>query len=242
MKKSWIANSLTAANIAFGSVSILLSLIGQTNAAAVAILLAMVSDSLDGRVARKLGTSGPFGVELDSLCDCTSFGVAPGILLYSYQLHGLDAFGMIPCIVMAVCCAFRLARFNVEVTSVHGYFEGLPCPTVGVLIACYILSGVEVWDWLAFILAVVLSLLMVSEIHYPDNKGASADQLHFPAFAVCVVFFVLCTFIQPSVWAAALCTAYVVFGAANTWMNRRKRMRRLRDRRNYGIGSRGDRL
>lgn len=165
MNKSWIANGFTAANALFGGLSIMMSISGEYHVAAICILIAMAADAFDGRVARALGTAGPMGVELDSLSDDISFGVAAGALMYSYQLRELGAFGFIPCALLGAFCAFRLARFNVKVTSVHGYFEGLPCPTVGVIIACYVLSGVKIWNWLAMVCVLALAVLMVSEVH-----------------------------------------------------------------------------
>lgn len=231
MNKSWVANLFTGANIVFGSISIILSLSGEFQAAAWSIVCAMVSDALDGRVARALGTAGPMGVELDSLCDNTSFGVAPGILLYSYQLHELGWVGAVPAVLLGLFCTFRLARFNVHTSVVHGYFEGLPCPTVGVVVASYILSGAAMWPWLLAVCTLLLGILMVTEIHYPDNKGKSADQLHWQALLAAVVFLVLCVVLYWPSWAVALCTAYILFGILNTWMNRRKKLRQLRNRR-----------
>lgn len=226
MNKSWIANGFTAANALFGGISIMMSISGEYQAAAICILIAMVADAFDGRVARALGTAGPMGVELDSMSDDISFGIAAGALMYSYQLKELGALGFIPCALLGAFCAFRLARFNVKVSSVHGYFEGLPCPTVGVIIACYVLSGIKIWDWLAMIFVLILAVLMVSEIHYPDNKGASADRLHLPALLICVGFLVICTVIYWPIWAAALCAAYIMFGMMNTYLNRKKKLRK----------------
>lgn len=121
----------------------MMSIQGNFKTAAVFILIAMVADALDGRVARALHTAGPMGVELDSLSDDISFGIAAGALMYAYQLHELGPLGFIPCALLGTFCAFRLARFNVKVTSVHGYFEGLPCPTTGVIVAAYVLSGIK---------------------------------------------------------------------------------------------------
>ena len=94
MKKSWIANGVTAANALFGGLSIMCSINGEFYLAATFILLATVADALDGRVARALKTAGPFGVELDSLCDNISFGIAAGALIYSYQLQSLGTYGL----------------------------------------------------------------------------------------------------------------------------------------------------
>lgn len=200
----------------------MMSIEGQYDLAAIFILVAMVADALDGRVARALHTAGPMGVELDSLSDDISFGIAAGALIYSYQLHELGWIGIIPCALLGTFCAFRLARFNVKVSDVHGYFEGLPCPTTGVIISAYVLSGAKIWDWAAVLIVLLLAFLMVSEIHYPDNKGASADQLHWQALAICVGFLVVCTAFYWPIWAAALCFAYILFGMMNTFLNRRK--------------------
>ena len=87
MNKSWIANGVTAANALFGGLAIMLSLMGEFKTAAICIILAMIADALDGRVARALHTAGPMGVELDSLSDDISFGIASGTLIFAYQLH-----------------------------------------------------------------------------------------------------------------------------------------------------------
>ena len=228
MNKSWIANAVTATNALFGGLSIMMSIEGNFKTAAVFILIAMVADALDGRVARALHTAGPMGVELDSLSDDISFGIAAGALMYAYQLHELGSVGFIPCALLGTFCAFRLARFNVKVTSVHGYFEGLPCPTTGVIVADYVLSGIKIWNWLAVLCVLLLAFLMVSEIHYPDNKGASADQLHLPALLICFAFFIICTIFYWPVWAAALCAGYIMFGMMNTFLNRRKAKRKAK--------------
>ena len=96
MNKSWIANGFTAANALFGGLSIMMSISGEYHVAAICILIAMAADAFDGRVARALGTAGPMGVELDSLSDDISFGVAAGALMYSYQLRELGALRFIP--------------------------------------------------------------------------------------------------------------------------------------------------
>lgn len=221
MNKSWIANGVTAANALFGGLAIMMSLMGEFKTAAFCIIFAMVADALDGRVARALNTAGPMGVELDSLSDDISFGIASGTLIFAYQLHEWGIWGAIPCALLGAFCAFRLARFNVKVEAVHGYFEGLPCPTTGAVIACYVLSGVKVWDWLVCILVLFLGILMVSEVHYPDNKGASADRLHLPAALICLAFFILCTVIYWPAWAVSLCVSYVIFGVINTYLNQK---------------------
>ena len=135
----------------------------------------------------------------------------------SQPVRSFTPTSIIPCALLGTFCAFRLARFNVKVTSVHGYFEGLPCPTTGVIISAYVLSGAKVWNWLIVLWVLLLAFLMVSEIHYPDNKGA---------VLICLAFFVIATIFYWPIWAAAICAAYILFGMMNTYLNRRKGKRK----------------
>ncbi len=228
MKKSWAANAATATNGFFGALSILMTIEGAFDYAAVCILVSMVADFLDGRIARALHTTGPLGVELDSMCDDISFGIAPGALLYASELRELGLIGMIACSLLAVSCAFRLARFNVKSDEVHGYFEGLPCPMTGMITAGYMLSGMKLWPVVTLLLVLLVAYLMVSEIHYPTNKGATADQLHIEALGAALLIFIAPTCIHWPIWFAALCFAFIVFGILNTYQNRRKMERRRR--------------
>lgn len=228
MNKSWAANAATATNGFFGALSILMTIEGAYDYAAVCILVSMVADFLDGRIARALHTTGPLGVELDSMCDDISFGIAPGALLYASELRELGLIGMIACSLLAVSCAFRLARFNVKSDEVHGYFEGLPCPMTGMITAGYMLSGMKLWPVVTLLLVLLVAYLMVSEIHYPTNKGATADQLHIEALGVALLIFIVPTFIHWPLWFAALCFSFIAFGILNTYQNHRKMERRRR--------------
>lgn len=228
MNKSWVANAATATNGFCGALSILMTIEGEFYIAASLLLVSMLADFLDGRIARALHTTGPLGVELDSMCDDISFGIAPAALLYASQLRDLGWIAAIPCALMAVSCAFRLARFNVRSDEVHGYFEGLPCPMNGMITAGYILSGAVIWQPLLLVFVLLNAYLMVSTIHYPTNKGATADQLHFPVLAACLVLFGALTAWHPAAWFAALCLAFILFGMGNTYMNYRKKLRKQR--------------
>lgn len=234
MNKSWIANTVTATNAFCGALSIFMSVEGYFEPAAILILIAMVADFFDGRTARALHTTGPLGVELDSMCDDISFGIAPATLLYASQLRDYGFATLIPCALLAVSCAFRLARFNVKSDEVHGYFQGLPCPMTGMITAGYILSGAVLWPPVLIALILLVAFLMVSEIHYPDNKGASADQLHWESLVVCLALFGVLTFLHPAAWFAALCLGFIFFGILNTWQNHRKALRKRRRRMHSG--------
>ena len=89
MNKSVIPNLFTSSNLAFGVIGITLSATGNTFGAAICVILSLIADGLDGRVARALGVAGPMGRELDSLSDVVGFGVAPAYMLYVNDLQGL---------------------------------------------------------------------------------------------------------------------------------------------------------
>ena len=92
-----------------------MSIQDNTSAALYLIMLAVLLDGMDGKVARFFDTASPFGAELDTLADFFNFGIAPGILLYSAIFRGTEyeSIGWLSCMVLAVCCALRLARFNI---------------------------------------------------------------------------------------------------------------------------------
>src|SRR5438445_10565341 len=136
----------TVSSIFCGVYSIMLSS-GETTGdnfyrAAVAIFYGYFFDALDGRVARMTKTQSNFGVELDSLADVITFGVAPAILVYKWALYGLGFGGIVIAAIYAACGAIRLARFNVLAHSeagVHRFFVGLPIPlAAGMLVSLVI--------------------------------------------------------------------------------------------------------
>ena len=114
MNKSIIPNLFTSANLAFGVLGYHILCNRNTFYAAICVLLSLVADGLDGRVARALGVAGPMGRELDSLSDVVGFGVAPAYMLYMKELYGLGWIAYVPLLVFAVLGAFRLARFNIK--------------------------------------------------------------------------------------------------------------------------------
>ncbi len=151
------------------------------------ILLAMIADMLDGRLARKVKNTSSFGGQLDSLCDVVSFGVAPALLMLKVLEHHLETIGFgegsflhrfvwVAAVVYMSCAAIRLARFNVENEedeSAHMSFVGLPTPAAaGVLVSLIILhqETLQTANAILYILpflALGISILMVSRIRYP---------------------------------------------------------------------------
>jgi CDP-diacylglycerol--serine O-phosphatidyltransferase len=144
------------------------------------IVLAGFFDLMDGMMARLTGADSPFGVQLDSLSDVVSFGVAPSFLVYAYALEASGVFGMIVAALPALCGSVRLARYNVNKDSGaddQEGFEGLPIPGQAIAIVALILAA-ENSEWGAYLaldslqvllpIVVVLSGLMVSSIRF-DN-------------------------------------------------------------------------
>jgi CDP-diacylglycerol--serine O-phosphatidyltransferase len=184
---------MTSANLLCGYYAVVASLMGTAddfNHAAKAIGIAIIFDSLDGRIARLTGTNTEFGVQFDSLADVVSFGIAPAILAYAwgvrsvvnlapYKLHQLSQFGWICCLAFLICCAWRLARFNVQGMAPGGskFFVGMPTPAAAGVIASIVHAfhaGGPLGDWRWslpwLLLAVGLGGLMTSTIRFYSFK------------------------------------------------------------------------
>jgi len=179
---SSLPHLFTLANLAFGIVSILLTMDGRFREASLMVVGSLVADGLDGRLARLMKADGEFGKELDSLADVVSFGAAPAILLYELSLHELGPLGVAITIVFPLCGALRLARFNIIKTS--GFFIGVPITAAGTLLSTLAFYHVQetTAEPLPFVIplvVLVLSYLMISTIPYPDfkkrPKGAGID-------------------------------------------------------------------
>lgn len=133
-----LPNLLTITAICAGLTAIRFGFQGDFETAVRLVLLAMVLDGLDGRLARLMNCQSPFGAELDSLADFLNFGVAPGLILYFWALQDFSA-GWLAVLGYTICCVLRLARFNVTSKSDAGetesnFFEGVPSPA-GALLA-----------------------------------------------------------------------------------------------------------
>lgn len=172
--KHLVPNGVTLANIAFGFLGMVAASEGQFERACVLIFIAALCDLMDGRLARMLNASSKFGMELDSLSDVVSFGIAPGVLVYLAVLKQYGAVGGAISVLYVLCGALRLARYNVgsgplsEVT-----FLGCPIP----IAAGYMLSFVMVRDqipvWLVAAGTVGIAAMMVSTVKVPKFRKGS---------------------------------------------------------------------
>ena len=153
MKLYLLPNLLTCGNLGAGFYAILGALNMNFQPAALAILGAIVLDMLDGRLARALKTTSAFGIQLDSLADLVSFGVAPAVLVYQVALYDLGRTGALIAFSFLLAAALRLARFNVKAVereeapptpgSMAGpadAFQGLPSPAAAGIVAALVLT------------------------------------------------------------------------------------------------------
>lgn len=181
-----LPNLFTLAALFGGFYGIVMAMNGRFDLACVGIFLAMVLDSLDGRVARMTNTQSAFGEQMDSLSDMVSFGAAPALISYVWALQGLGRWGWIAAFVYCACAALRLARFNVNTGVVDKrYFQGLPSPAAAALVIGFIwlmtetgIKGTEVlWGvsipWVTFGFALYAGLTMVTNVPFYSFKDVS---------------------------------------------------------------------
>lgn len=160
------ANTVTLLNVVFGSLSLIYTLNYEYQTAAIFILIAVLMDSLDGRIARKFDICSQFGKELDSLCDLVSFGVAPSLLVYSQALNPFAySLGIVAAVLFIVCGAFRLARFNV--LNISDSFMGIPITLAGAIVAVLSFFSASLSASIIFAALLFLSYMMVSRIKVP---------------------------------------------------------------------------
>ncbi len=172
-----LPNAITLIGVCIGLTSIKFAIDGKFAIAIIAILFAGLMDALDGRIARLIKGTSKMGKELDSLGDVISFGVAPALIMYFWNLQYLDKFGWFVCLTYVVCVALRLARFNInseeEPSWKDNFFEGVPSPAGGVIVLMPLVlsfSGLGElffkinYDLLVPVFFIVISVLLISTI------------------------------------------------------------------------------
>ncbi len=172
-----LPNLFTSASLFCGFYSAIASIKELFFPAAVAILVSIVFDGLDGRVARLTNTTSKFGAEYDSIADVIAFGMAPALLAYSWSLSIYGKWGWMACFLFVLCGALRLARFNIQIGIIESkVFNGLPIPAAAAVVATTVIFfdylGAEGRFHNEFVMAfvVMLSLLMVSNVKYYSFK------------------------------------------------------------------------
>ena len=255
-----LPNLMTSLSLFFGFYSIVHTLAGQFTRAAWGIMISMIFDSFDGTVARVTGTASDFGAEYDSLSDLVAFGVAPGVLIYNWALQPFGKWGFISAFLYVLCTALRLARFNVQSSTVEKKeFQGLPSPGAAAGIATTVLffmyieggRGGRLGDIIrekmitphhvAFlVLTLVLAFLMVSTIRYKSGKDLSVFKrlpfLYLP-LAMIVILLVIA---EPEVMLFVLIYTYILSGIIASIIFYRKRRKEKEELREMLLGPRDE--
>ena len=212
-----LPNIITTIALFSGFSAIIAAISKEFTVAIYAIFIAMVIDSLDGRVARLTGTETTFGKEFDSISDMVSFGVAPAIIMYIWGYQGFGKLGWAMSFVYVASVALRLAKFNSSVQS-KDYFEGLPCPIAAATLMgfvwfneYYMLSS-DASIIIALLLGACLAGLMLSNIPYYSFKNINiTKQISLSnAFIILVLFFVFA--IAPAITFYCLAMLYILSG------------------------------
>ena len=215
-----IPNLLTTGNLFSGLFAILAVFQGHYLAAAIAIMVALIFDMLDGKSARWTNSTSQFGVEYDSLADLVAFGVAPGLLMYGWALSVYDMLGPAVMFAFVACGALRLARFNVmTATSESKYFTGLPIPAAASVVATLVIFDREVAQFglaekpvMVLVLTLTLAFLMVSTIKYRSFKDLKfSGRAHFDNLVLAVLVLML-VIAWPQVMLFVLFACYAVSG------------------------------
>jgi len=197
-----IPNLITLLALCMGLTAIRMALEARFEWAVAAIVIAAVLDSLDGRIARLLKSTSRFGAELDSLADFVNFGVAPAVLLYNWSLVELKSAGWIGVLAFSLCCALRLARFNVALERprpawMSKFFVGMPAPAgaITLLLPLYVeylgIAEVRGLSPLVLVYCGAIAFLMVSRVPTFSGKAlgmrVSRDMV-MPIFVLVVLF------------------------------------------------------
>lgn len=225
-----LPNLITLSSMFAGFYSIVASFNSDYERAAWAILVASIFDVLDGWVARMTHTATRFGIEIDSLSDAISFGVAPGVLVYSWSLQSFGKIGWLAAFFLVACAALRLARFNVQMGSEEKkHFTGLPSPAAALMIATTVLAYQEVIDMLnamrfarladmigldywVLALTFIVAGLMVSNITYHSVKEANLKERRPFGLLVGIVALLGVVAYHPALVLFLISLAYVVLG------------------------------
>jgi len=216
-----VPSLFTLFNLFFGIWAMVLATRGEFYRAAWYIVFAGILDTLDGRVARISGTGTRFGAELDSLVDIVSFGVAPAFLMYQIEFTSGGPAAWIFCYFYVMAAAIRLARFNVtQAGRAKTYFIGLPSPAAGMTLATYypftqtkLYGSLHLpWHLVLTFLMIGLTILMVSNVHYPTLPRAGFRTLRGLLGLALIVVILVFGIWQHDVFLFPLGIAYMFFG------------------------------
>jgi CDP-diacylglycerol--serine O-phosphatidyltransferase len=227
-----LPNLMTLSSMFLGFYSIGSSFNSDYETAAWTIMAATIFDVLDGWVARITHTTTRFGIEIDSLADVISFGVAPAVLVYAWTLQSFGRIGWLGSFFLVACGALRLARFNVQMGSTEKkHFSGLPIPASALVIATSVLAYGDVIEFLEHLnlgrlaelvgkdywvlaLTFILAGLMVSNITYHSLKEANLKERRPFGLLVIIAAFLAVVAYHPSLVLFLVSISYVAVGIA----------------------------
>ncbi len=211
-----LPNFFTALSAFFGVMSIIASSQGKFEKAFIYIILSLIADGLDGRIARLTNTSSKFGVEFDSLADIVAFGVAPAMMLFFAIGEHYGRFGALISGLFVVFGAIRLARFNVTTAEIDPrYFIGLPIPTAAVVLSSWVMLDLKYdggFDILILFGALFLAFLMVSNFRYPSFKKIDFNKSVAIKVLVLIIVIASLIYLYPIEGIAIILTIYVFYG------------------------------
>ncbi|HEX5437450.1 MAG TPA: CDP-diacylglycerol--serine O-phosphatidyltransferase [Gemmatimonadaceae bacterium] len=224
-----LPNGFTLGNLFFGVFALVSATRGAFVWAGWSVVLSGVMDLLDGRVARMTRTGSRFGVELDSLVDVISFGVAPAMIMY-FAVLNRDGWGWLFSFFFIACAVMRLARFNIEQGGrAKTHFHGLPSPVAGMTLATYYWfsqtslytqTNVAGWPWHTIVpgLMLVLSFLMISHVLYPALATVRVKSVRSLVEAFGLLALVVGVLVRPYAFAFPALVAYIAFGLGKTFL------------------------
>src|SRR4029077_9445959 len=207
---------MTLGNLFCGYACIVYAMRGEYETAAPFIGIAMILDTLDGRIARMTGTSSAFGLEFDSLADVISFGMAPAILTFSWGLTSLGRWGWAAGFIYLTAAAMRLARFNVQTgTGDKKYFVGMPSPAAAGIPAATIYAypaGFQhpVGAVPAMALMLVPAFLMVSTIRFRSFKSLDLQARRPYTVLIAIALFFAFIFAHPALTLVIIAYSYLL--------------------------------
>ena len=220
-----LPNALTTAALFCGFYAIVQAMNQHFEQSAIAVFIAMVLDSLDGRVARLTNTESAFGEMYDSLSDMVAFGVAPALIIYEWSLRGLGKWGWLAAFVYVAGAAMRLARFNANIGVVDKrFFQGLPSPSAAALVAGLVWVVTDLRDthwitisrvdlaWPAWVLTVYAGLTMVSVAPFYSFKGINLKKSVPFIFVIALMLLLVLISADPPMVLFALALVYGLSG------------------------------
>jgi len=223
-----LPNLFTASSIFVGVISIVEASKEHFILASWLVLLALVFDGLDGRVARMTNTTSQFGVEFDSLADIISFGIAPAMLLYFFVGHTYGRFGILVSALYVIFGAIRLARFNISTAKTDpNVFIGLPIPTAAVFVSMWVLLfhkyTLEAYSIALLFLALGVAVLMVSNFRYPSFKKIQLDKPMVFKTMILLVLVASLLYLYSAEGFALIILTYTLYGPIRALRNLRLR-------------------